>query len=267
MCKSVSVFLLFVFITAIGASCTNVKKSTYFYDLKDANETVLTSNYEDNTEHKIQNNELLSIRITSPTTEDKAYAIFNTTNSNAVSATTATGGRAESSGYLIDSEGNIEIPLLGRMKAAGLTKTQLREGIIRKLIDKKLLLDPIVDIRFLNYEVTVIGEVTRPTVITVPNEKISLIKALGVAGDITVFGRKDNVMLIRDTEGKKIVKRVDLNSSTFLQSPYYYLQPNDVVYVEATKNKEASVSRNRNLIPIILSSLSVMAIVLDRVTR
>ena len=90
---------------------------------------------------------------------------------------------------------------------------------------------------------------------------------MGVAGDITVFGRKDNLMLIRESEGKKIVKRIDLSSSKFLQSPYYYLQPNDVVYIEPNKNKEASVSRNRMLLPSILSAVSVMVIVLDRITR
>ena len=100
------------------------------------------------------------------------------------------------------------------------------------ILEKKLLIDPIVNIRHLNFEVTVIGEVGRPTVITVPSEKISLLKALGLAGDITIYGRKDNVLLVRESEGKNTVKHIDLNSKDFLTSPYYYLQPNDIIYVE-----------------------------------
>jgi polysaccharide export outer membrane protein len=119
----------------------------------------------------------------------------------------------------------------------------------------------------LNFEVTVIGEVGNPSVITVPNEKISLLKALGLAGDITIYGRKDNVLLIREENGKKRVKHIDLNSKSFLSSPYYYLQPNDIVYVEANKNKVASVGRMTPYLPAILSGLSVIILVVDRVIQ
>jgi len=101
----------------------------------------------------------------------------------------------------------------------------------------------------------------------VPNEKISLLKALGIAGDITVFGKKENVMLIREIEGKRKVKLIDLNSKTFLSSPYYYLQPNDVVYVEANKYKVINANRNQQLLPTILSGLSVIALVITALLR
>ncbi len=248
-------------------SCTTHKNMIYFRDLENVRQTALLSNTMDNAEHKIENNEMLSIRITSPTTEEAAYRIFNINNDYKHGGTSQVSGRAESTGYLVNSEGYIEIPLLGPIRAAGLTKTELKDYITKKILDKKLLIDPIVEIRYLNYEVTVLGEVTRPTVINVPNEKISLIKALGVAGDITAYGRRDNVMLIREEAGKKVVTRLDLNSSTFLQSPYYYLQPNDVVYVETTKNRAASVDRTRLILPPILSTISVLVLVIDRVTR
>jgi polysaccharide biosynthesis/export protein len=262
MYRSVVFLLLFIQITVIGTSCYDTKKTTYFNDI---NETVLTSNNEDNAEHIIQKNDQLSIHITS--LNEEASKIYNTTNTFISTTSTAAGTRTESSGYLVNSDGHIQMPMLGNIKAEGLTKKKLGEYIAKILTDKKLLLEPIVDIRYLNYEVTIIGEVAHPTVITVPNEKISLIKALGVAGDITAFGKKNNVMLIRESGGNKIVKRLDLNSSTFLQSPYYYLQPNDVVYVEPNKNKEASISRNRMILPSILSGISVLVIVLDRITR
>jgi len=129
------------------------------------------------------------------------------------------------------------------------------------------LIDPVVTIRHLNYEVTVIGEVDKPTVINVPNEKISLLKALGIAGDITIYGKKENVLLIREVEGKRIIIRIDLNSKDFLSSPYYYLQPNDVVYVEANERKVKNANRNQQILPAILSSLSIVAVVISALIR
>lgn len=260
--RSVFILSAIVFVIVFFTSCIDTRKSTYFNDL---NDTVLKSSSVEGTEHIIQKNDILSIRITSLSPE--ASAVFNATNTTATSTVTATGTRNESSGYLVNADGNIELPMLGSIKAVGLTKTQLKDYITKQLLDKKLLVEPIVDIRHLNYEVTVLGEVTHPTVITVPNEKISLIKALGVAGDITVYGRKDNVLLIREDDNKKIIKRLDLNSPSFLQSEYYYLRPNDVVYVEATKNKEANISRTRTIIPTVLSAISLIILIQYRLTR
>jgi polysaccharide export outer membrane protein len=161
----------------------------------------------------------------------------------------------------------VQLPILGNIKVAGLTTKMIKQNITSIILQKKLLTDPIVTIRHLNYEITVIGEVNKPAVITVPSEKISLIKALGLAGDITVYGKKDNVLLIREINGKRTVKRIDLNAADFLTSPNYYLQPNDVVYVETNKNKLASVSAVKQSLPIVLSSLSVLLIVLDRLVR
>ena len=129
------------------------------------------------------------------------------------------------------------------------------------------MIDPIVDIRYLNFEVTVLGEVGRPTVITVPSEKISLIKALGLAGDLTIYGRRDNVLLIREENGQRITRHIDLNSSDFLSSPYYYLQPNDVIYVEPNKTKVASSSRSQQVVPIVLSSLSIIVVVITSLIK
>lgn len=259
--RSVLNLSIVIFLIVLGTSCIDSKKSTYFNDL---NETIIPSSYSDTVQHIIESNDILNIKISS--LSEEASKPFNSFVGGG-SSTSITGVRNDASGYFVNSEGYIQMPVLGAVKAAGYTKDQLKAYITKIILDKKLLVEPIVDVRHLNYEVTVIGEVARPTVITVPNEKISLIKALGAAGDITVFGRKDNVLLIREVNGKKIVKRVNLNSSNFLRSDYYYLQPNDVVYVEATKNKEANISRNRIILPSVLSGLSVLIILIDRITR
>jgi polysaccharide export outer membrane protein len=127
--------------------------------------------------------------------------------------------------------------------------------------------DPIVIVRHLNFRVSVLGEVSRPGIINVPSEKISLLEALGSAGDITVFGKKENVMILREENGVKKIKRIDLNSSELFDSPYYYLKSNDIVYVEANKAKVGSSTRSSQLLPIILSGLSFAAIILDRLVQ
>ena len=253
-------YLFLLLLINVLSSCSSTKQATYFSNASDT--TILTRL--DEAETLIQKNDMLSVYISSLNPE--ASAVFNAPNSQATTTSTTTGS-ASAGGYLVNTDGNIQIPILGNIKAAGLTKKQLKADITNSIIDKKLLIDPIVTIRHLNYEVTVIGEVSRPTVINVPNEKISLLKALGIAGDITVFGKKDNVMLIREIEGKRKVKRIDLNSNNFLSSPFYYLQPNDIIYVEANKFKVMNANRNQQLLPTILSGLSIIALVITTLFR
>jgi polysaccharide export outer membrane protein len=252
-------FILTLLVMYSLTSCVNTKQAGYFSDAEDTTMLVKTEDMD----AIIQKNDIISVYITSLSPE--ASAVFNMPNTQPAGTSTTMGNSGALGGYLVNSEGNIQIPILGLVKAAGNTKKQLKADITNSLIEKKLLIDPIVTIRQLNYEVTVIGEVARPTVINVPSEKISLLKALGMAGDITVFGKKDNVMLIRDVEGKRKVKRINLNSKNFLTSGYYYLQPNDIVYVEPNKQKVINANRNPVLLPTILSSLSVLAIILTRV--
>ncbi|MCP9751058.1 polysaccharide biosynthesis/export family protein [Ferruginibacter sp. HRS2-29] len=257
--------ILFVFILSqvvlFGTSCTTTKQTAYFYNVKDTLLTRVT----DDIQPRIQRNDILSISISSLNAE--ASAIFNTPNASSGATTTSAGSTTNVSGYLVNSDGNIQLPILGNIKAAGLTKKQLKDGITNLILDKKLLIDPIVTIRHLNFEVTVIGEVAKPTVITVPNEKISLLKALGLAGDITVYGKKDNVLLIREYDGDRTISRIDLNSPKFLTSDNYYLQPGDIVYVEANKDKVENAKSNKNVLPSVLSGLSIVAILLDRLIK
>jgi len=249
--------LLVFFIT----SCANTKKIDYFNNVSDA--TFKGSQAEKPT--PIESNDILSITISSANAA--ASAQFNLQNDNISRSTTVTGSSTESGGYLVNADGTIDLPVLGSVQAAGLTKEQLKDNIANLILSKKLLVDPIVDIRYLNYEVTVLGEVARPTVITVPNEKISLLKALGLAGDLTIYGKRNNVLLIREENGEKITRHIDLTSSDFFNSPYYYLKPNDVIYVQPNATKAATAGRSQQFLPIIFSALSVVAIVLDRILR
>lgn len=259
MLRTLILFFIVAQVVLLNLSCTSTRKTVYFYNVQDT--TFLQRGAE--MQAPIQENDILGISISSLNAE--ASAIFNPPNSNNSRSTTVTGSSSEPGGYLVNSDGNIQLPVLGTIKAAGLTKKELGDNITNMILSKKLLIDPLVEIRFLNFEVTVIGEVAHPTVITVPSEKISLLKAIGLAGDLTIYGKRENVLLIREENGKKKTRHIDLNSSNFFNSPYYYLQPNDVIYVEPNKAKVASAGRSQQLLPVILSALSVVVIVLDRV--
>ena len=259
MLRTLHYFFIVSCIVLFSISCTSTKKTVYFYNVQDT--TFIQHGREVQT--PIQENDILSISISSLNFE--ASAIFNPTYNNTIRSTTVTGTNTEPGGYLVSADGTIQLPVLGSIKAAGLTKKELKDNITNMILSKKLLVDPLVEIRFLNFEVTVIGEVAHPTVITVPSEKISLIKAIGLAGDLTIYGKRNNILLIRDENGIKKTRHINLNSSNFFNSPYYYLHPNDVVYVEPNKAKVASASRSQQWLPIILSSMSIIVIILDRI--
>jgi polysaccharide biosynthesis/export protein len=235
-------------------SCVNTKKTSYFNNLNDGN---LQSPAE--IAPVIHKNDILSIFVSSPNPE--ASKIFNEPNAQANTSASAIGTISQSLGYLVNQDGTFNFPSLGVVKAAGLTVEQLSDYLAKTLANKKLLIEPIITVRFLNFRVTILGEVEHPTVITVPSERISILEALGLAGDITIYGKRDNVLLIREEGNEKIIKHIDLNSQEILTSPYYYLKSNDVLYVQANKDKVRSVSNSRLLLPVIFSVLSFLTTV------
>lgn len=243
------------------SSCVDTKKVTYFNDVQDSARLVSPSTLEP----VIQKKDILSITVSSLSKD--ATVIFNIPNLPITPSASTSPNMPQTAGYLVNSEGNIKFPILGDIHAAGLTQKQLEDTITHLLIDKKLLYDPIVTSRFLNFRVTVLGEVNHPGVITVPSEQISILEAIGQAGDLTIYGLRDKVMLIRQVGKDKIIKRLDLNSSKLLQSPYYFLKSNDVVYVEPGVAKAASSSLVQQRLPVILSGLSLLIILLTNVFK
>lgn len=163
-------------------------------------------------------------------------------------------------GYLVDPNGEVDFPILGKVKVSGLNKEQVKKLLKDQL--SSLVVDPKVEVRFLNFRITVIGEVTNPASFIVPNERITVLEALGLAGDMTVYGLRDNVMLLRESSQGKIVHRFDMGNKDLLSSPYFYLRQNDVIYVEADKKKLVQANVNPNTIAVvsILSSIAVALI-------
>jgi polysaccharide export outer membrane protein len=250
-------YVLGVFLICSISSCLDTKKIAYFNDVQDS--TLIASKA--GLEPIIQKKDILSISVSSLSNE--ATAIFNTPNLTA-SAGSSGSSSTQTAGYLVSEDGFIKFPLLGNLSASGLTPKQFENNITQLLVDKKLLFDPIVTVRVLNFRVTVLGEVNRPGVVNAPSEQLSILEAIGEAGDLTIYGLRDNVILIRQQGENKLVKRLNLNSSEILKSPYFFLKSNDVLYVEPGKTKIASAAQGRQILPIILSSLSVITIILTR---
>jgi polysaccharide biosynthesis/export protein len=256
--KTYIIHLLLAIFFSTFFSCSNTKNIVYLGEITDTN---IKSPYKA-TESKIQTSDLLSINVSS--LNPQASAIFNAPNESTTN-TAMTSQYGLTVGYLVNDSGYIQFPFLGAIRVEGMTKGQLNKELVKQLTERKLLMDPIITIRHLNFRVSVLGEVTRPGVFTVPNERINILEALGMAGDLTMYGKRSNVLLIRDDgRGEKELRRIDLGSKNLISSQYYNLRSNDVIYVEPSKDK---VQREKNLMvfPIIISLTTLFIIVMDRV--
>jgi polysaccharide export outer membrane protein len=211
----------------------------------------------------IKPDDLLNINI--QTVDPEITALLNSANSMTQSVNLSLSSQTQvASGYLVDKNGEVELPFAGKIKLAGSTTLEARE-VVRSAM-QKFIKDPIVNIKFSNFKITVIGEVARPATYIMPTEKVTLFDALSQAGDLTIYGRRENVLVIRDTTGnKKNMIHLNLNSKEIMNSPYFYLEPNDVVYVEPNDARARSTDavRNRN-ITIIASVLSLLVVIAAR---
>ena len=215
-------------------SCGSTKNVAYFQNIDSISLAGSRILYE----AKIMPKDELTITVI--TTDSKAAMPFNL----AVSNTIGTSGQLSASqgslqGYLVDNNGNIEFPVVGTLHVGGLTKKQA-EDLVKDKVKPYLAVseNPIVTVRMASYHVSILGEVTSPGIISVPQEKMSILEALAQAGDLTIYGRRDNVILIRqDAMGEKHYHRLNLNDANVINSPFYYLQQNDIIYVEPNKVK------------------------------
>jgi polysaccharide biosynthesis/export protein len=255
-------YLLSITLLALLSSCVSTKNVPYFKDISLADNSVMeqTASFK---EPVIQADDILSISIF--TIDPGSAAIINqSTTTEALGASSASSmGQQQVTGYPVDKKGEVEIAVLGKVKLAGLTTYEARD-LIRSLA-AKLYRNPTVQVRFANFKVTILGEVTRPAAYTFPNEKVSILDAIGLAGDLTIYGKRENVLLIRDNNGKKEFARFSLNSGDLLKSPYFYLRQNDVIYVEPNKAKAAANNASRTqTFAIIGTILSVVIVIAAR---
>ncbi|WP_347925809.1 polysaccharide biosynthesis/export family protein [Pontimicrobium sp. SW4] len=236
------------------SSCGSRQDIIYFQDepLSEAIE-----NQNSNFELRFKADDLLVINVSAD--DPKTVAPFNlnvvSTNNSVIDAQ----GTLKMQTYLIDSKGNIEFPTLGTLKLAGLTRSEANTLLKDKLsIYFKKDTPPIVNIRLANFTVTVLGEVKNPGTYTIQDEKISIAQVLGLAGDLTIYGKRDNIKLIREVDGQKKFAIVDLTSVNVLNSPNYYLTQNDVIYVEQNNARVRASSFNQNN-GVIISAIGTLA--------
>jgi polysaccharide export outer membrane protein len=237
------------------ASCGSRKDLVYFQDepITDQSLSELDNNYE----ITYKPNDILTIDVSA--LEAASVAAFNlpavayNTNAGAGAANQATILRQT---YLLDPQGNIEFPVLGTVKLGGLTRAEATDLLKEKI--GEYVKEFIVNIRLINFTITVNGEVNRPGNYTVQGERISLIQALGLAGDLTIYGKRDNIFLIREVDGKKRYAKYDLTSINVVNSPVYYLSQNDIIYVEPNNARIKTSSYNPNT-GVLISAISTLA--------
>ena len=242
-------YYLLLGLTALLVSCSAPKEVLYLQDITSLKEEVIDKNYE----VIIHKDDLLAILVNS---KDPELAL----PFNMPLVTYQIGAQQRLLGYLVDQNGDIDFPILGKLHVEGLTRMQVTELIKQKLMEEDLIKDPIVTVQFLNFKVSVMGEVARPGTFDISGDRITLLEALSMAGDLTIYGRRDRVAVIREKDGKRRILYHDLRSSDIFQSPCYYLQQNDIVYVEPNKAKTGQSRINsNNSVGVWLSAVSVLA--------
>ena len=197
----------------------------------------------------IQSGDVLDIKVTA--FDENAVRPFNLYSMNNSTSTGQVNGQTAQlapQGYLVDNEGFIYFPVLGKLYIKGMTLAQLRADLEKRLLT--YLAEPLVSIKQLNFNITVLGEVKKPGQYTNPSDKITVLQALGLAGDMTDYGNRTNVKLIREEEGISKTYVIDFTDKNITSSPYYYMQQNDVLYVEPDmiKKKSANIDPNRGLV-------------------
>lgn len=260
MCTMKIRILIPLFPLLLFVSCRTVHDPiAYFQDIDNwAGEAADSMNYAP----KIMPDDELSITVSG--VDPNAVAVFNMPLSSY-----PTPGETEISmapvlhTYLVDSRGKINFPVLGEIAVAGMTREELTDLMAGKLA--AYVKEPIVTVQIRNFKVSVLGEVARPGTVRIANERLSVLDAIGMAGDLTIYGNRKNVLLIRDNGGRKEYHRFDLTSAESLRSPYYYLQQNDVLYVEPNKFRKGNARYSQNqqfnvsLASTVISAISVLA--------
>jgi polysaccharide export outer membrane protein len=249
-------FLIFCSFILSLSSCKLREKIVYFNDLESK------GNSEIKFSPILQVDDLISIIVSD--IDQETVALFNIQISGAQN-TSYVNGVAISSGYLIDVNGEVNIPIVGKIKIAGMKRSEAILLIEKEL--KKYLNNPVVHLSILNYKVTVLGEVNAPGTYRIPNERITILEVIGLAGDLKISGVRKNILVIREENNEKKEYRLDLTSKDIFNSPAYYLKQNDVVYVEPNMNSRVNSTFLKSNSPIFVSITSILLSTIILITK
>jgi len=252
MIKKITVLLL---IAIAFTSCVSREKIVYFQNV----DALSDNKYEPT----IQPNDDLLIVVNVISPNEALAAPFNQSTVN-LSPSAGQGQSGEGRVYNVDNEGYIPLPLVGKLKVGGLKKSEVLSLLEKEI--KRYINEPVITLRVTNFKVTVLGEVKAPGTYSFPSERLTLPEALGLANDLTIFGKRNNILIIRDLGGKKTYNYVDITKVDFMQSDFYYMSQNDVVYVEPNRTAVNSSAIGRD-ITLALSSVSIIIAIISFITR
>lgn len=249
--------ILLLLIVFTQTSCVSNKHLTYFRGLNDTSFNLATNNFEPT----IQKGDILYIGVTSANPAEAS--VFNSSNSIVQSGAVNSMQLNTTPGQLITEDGNIKLPQIGEIKALGKTTKQLATEVQTAI--SLYLKDPLVTVRYMNFRVTVLGEVAKPGVINVTNERISVLEALGQAGDLTPYSKRENILIIRDSAGVQQAHRFNMLDKSIFSKPYYFMKPNDLIYVEANNVKGINTGIVPTILPLALSTMSLLVIIANQI--
>ena len=238
-------------------SCGSYKQVPYFQDLDRS--SVISQDIKNFSPLTIQQGDILAVSVTS-NSDPSAVAVFNY-NLNRINGVNADFTPSNAVvGYLVDNKGDIQLPYIGTMKVVGYTTTDLRDQLEKSLV--KYVNQPVVNIRIMNFKISVMGDVQKPDVYTFQNERVSILDALGTAGDLTITGKRKSVLLIREINGKREFVPIDLTSKKLFESPYFYLRNRDILYVDPDRVKYAQYDSGYRTASLIISAVSAVSLVI-----
>lgn len=252
--KQLKIIIVLLVCGICAASCVSQRKLSYLRDVTEASADSINQTFTSQKENHIAKGDLLSIFVNAldiQAVQAFNLPVANVQNLGARQVSAAVGG-GSLQGYWVDPEGNIDFPVLGKLHVEGLTTTMLKDTLTQ-LISRSVK-DPIVNINFMNFYVTVLGEVKNPGRHAVNSQGMTIFEALGLAGDMTIYGKRNNVLVSREVDGKMEFARLNLNDQAIFASPYYHIRQNDVIYVEPN-NARAISSQN---IPLYLSMVTTL---------
>ena len=232
-------------------SCNTSKEILYFQDIN-VNQPEVISGARDIT---VQPKDLFSILVSCM--DPLWAALFNLTRAQARVGTGGVSSGGEVSGYTLDDKGNIDFPVLGTLHIAGMTKSQIAALVKQKLIDENLVKDPVVTVEFMNLYFSVLGEVKSPGKYSITKDQITLLEAISMAGDLSIYGKRDAVVVIREENGERVTHWADLRSKEVFNSPVYYLKQNDVIYVQPNKVRAGQSTLNENSVKSVSMWISI----------
>ena len=252
-------WLLLLMTGWLSASCTSPKQILYFQDIDE----MVAQKIEEQYEPVIMKDDKLQILISGP--DKSVISPYNFTLSDNSSGSYTSAQAVVP--YLVDSDGCIDMPGLGRLKVEGMRRVDLVNKITDLLRDGGLIKDPVVSVSFMNYKVTVLGEVRNPGTYLMDGERNTILQALGKAGDLQLTAKRDDIILIRDVDGKQTHIKIDLTRSDILNSPYFYMHQNDVIYVPQSATRVRQGTAALSLWSTVLSSITTLITIITFIIR